>query len=334
MADEWISLATLKRMGADDLKARIAEGPQAAARWVQAGALNGLVNAQLAWGRMLLDGTGTARDAEAGLRWFNIAAAAGSAEGITMVGRCHEHGWGTPIDPAQAAQCYRRAAEMGDAWAQFNLAGLLLAGNGTLPDRRQALVFYARAARAGHTKAATMIGRYLENGWDRPARPQVALRWYRRGAEGGDYRGQFDYGRLLLASGRTEEGLDWMRRSITGAVPAFCRLAGEGLRASPDPAIGQLALHALRRACESGAAQDLRAYASALAEGVGGPAQPEAARAAFAEARMAEARMAEERDRLAQKAAMRPDASHRTATTARNRPRLARAIRAWLGRRG
>ena len=328
MPDEWISLAALKRMGADELKARIAEGPQAAARWVQAGALNGLINAQLAWGRMLLDGTGTARDAEAGLRWFSIAAAAGSAEGVNMVGRCHEHGWGTPVDPAQAVEFYRRAAQMGDAWAQFNLAGLLLAGNGAPPDRRQALVLYARAARTGHAKAATMIGRYIENGWDRPARPQAALRWYRRGAEGGDYRGQFDYGRLLLASGRAEEGLGWMGRSIESAVPAFCRLAGAGLRASTDPAIGQLALHALRRASESGAAQDLRAYASALAEGVGGQAQPEAARSAFAQARMIE-----ERDRLAREAVMKPDAGGRAATVAKVRPRLPRAIRAWLGRR-
>ena len=130
MADEWISLAALKRMGADELKARIAEGPQAAAQWVRAGALNGLVNAQLAWGRMLLDGTGTARDAEAALRWFSIAAQAGSAEGLNMVGRCHEHGWGTPVAPARAAEFYRQAAQAGDAWARFNLAGLLLAGNG------------------------------------------------------------------------------------------------------------------------------------------------------------------------------------------------------------
>ncbi|GAB4070208.1 sel1 repeat family protein [Ancylobacter sonchi] len=326
MADDWISLAALKRMGADELKLRIAEGPQAAAHWVRAGALNGLVNAQLAWGRMLLDGTGTTRDAEAALRWFSIAAQAGSAEGLNMVGRCHEHGWGTLIAPARAAEFYRQAAQAGDAWARFNLAGLLLAGNGVPSDRREALSLYVRAARAGHVKAATLVGRYLENGWDRPARPAAARRWYRRGAEGGDYRGQFDYGRLLLSAGRQEEGLAWMRKSLEGAVPAFCRLAGEGLRANPDPAIGALALLALRRACASDTAQDQRAYASALVEGVGGAADPEAARIAFADARQIE-----DRERLAREAVIRQRAEASLAPK-KARSRLPRAIRALLRR--
>ena len=319
MADEWISLATLKRMGAADLTARIAQGPQVAARWIEAGALNGLINAQLAWGHMLLDGTGVSRDAQAALRWFSIAASAGSAEGANMVGRCHERGWGTPPDMARAVEFYRRAAQAGDAWAQFNLAGLLLAGDGVGADRGKALHWYVRAARRGHVKAATMVGRYLENGWDRPARPQAARRWYRRGAEGRDYRGQFDYGRVLLADGRVEEGLGWMRRSIEGAVPEFCRHAGEGLRDSGNPAIGQLALLALERACGTGAARDFRALATALAEGIGGSAQPEAAKAAFAQARMIE-----ERERLAA-AGSRP--ASRPARLA-----MPAALRALLGR--
>ncbi|MBS7541775.1 tetratricopeptide repeat protein [Ancylobacter oerskovii] len=326
MADDWISLATLKRLGVDEIRNRIAESPQSAARWVQAGALNGLVNAQLAWGQMLLDGTGTARDAATALRWFGIAAQAGSAEGLNMVGRCHEHGWGTPVDPARAADFYRQAAQKDDAWGQFNLAGLLLAGNGVPPDRRQALALYVRAARRGHAKAATMVGRYLENGWERPARPAAARRWYRRGAEGGDYRGQFDHGRLLLAAGRREEGLGWMRRSLENAVPAFCRLAGDGLRTSADPALGTLALLALKRACESGTAQDQRAYATALAEGLGGLAQPEAARAAFAQARRIE-----EHDRLARST---DEAGAARRPSVKAAPRLARAIRALLGRVG
>lgn len=288
MRHEWISLTALKRMGAVELAARIAEGPDAAARWVEAGALNGLVNAQIAWGGMLLEGTGTRRDPPAALRWFAIAAEAGSAAAANMSGRCHERGWGTPIDMAAAERFYRRGAEGGDAWARFNLAGLLLARAKGPAERTEALALYVKAARNGLAKAATMVGRYVEQGWERPARPDAALHWYRRGAEGGDYRGQFDYGRLLFTGGQTAEGLGWMRAGIDGGVPDFCRLAGEGLRGSGIPALGQLALIALARACESGEASDYRSYATALAEGLGGDASPEAAKAAFATARAIE----------------------------------------------
>jgi hypothetical protein len=290
MRDEWISYATLRKMGPDLLRARISESPAQAARWVEAGALNGLIHAQIAWGRMLIEGHGTRLDPAAGLRWFGVAAKAGSAEGINMVGRCHELGWGTPVDFAQAARHYREAAEKGHGWAQFNLATLLLDGRGVPADRGEALRWYVRAARRGNAKAMTMIGRYLELGWDRPARPAAALRWYRHGAQGDDYRGQFDYARLLLErTGQLEAALPWFARAIDNGVPAFCRNIGAGLREAEAPALRHLARRALERAVATGDAHDLRAYASALAEGLGGEPDAAAARALFARARSIEA---------------------------------------------
>lgn len=290
MPEAWISFTELKRMGPEVLRARISERPQEAARWVEAAALNGLVNAQIAWGQMLVDGHGVERDPEAGLRWFTVAASAGSAEGTNMVGRCHELGWGVPADAAEAARHYRMAADAGHAWAQFNLATLLLDGRGVAAERHEARLWYMRSAWGGNAKAMTMLGRFLEFGWDRPARPAAALRWYRRGAEGGDYRGQFDHARLLLElGGRLEEALPWFARSIEAGVPAFCRNVGTGLRTAPEPMLRWLALRALERACASGEPRDLRAYAAALAEGLGGLPDPEGAAGQFERARMAEA---------------------------------------------
>lgn len=288
MPEEWITYPALKKMGAEVLRARISENPHEAARWVEAAALNGLINAQIAFGQMLVDGHGVVRDPAAGLRWFRIAAGAGSAEGMNMVGRCHELGWGTTTDEAEAARHYRIAAEKGDAWAQFNLASLLLKGDGVAADRPAALGWYVRSARAGNAKAMTLIGRYLEHGWDRPARPAAALRWYRRGAEGGDYRGQFDYGRLLLHAGADEAALHWLGRSIEAAVPGFCREAARGLAEHPHPSLRGLAMRAYERASESDEAADVRAYAVALAEGLAGPPDIESARAQFARARKIE----------------------------------------------
>ena len=290
MPDEWISYTDLKRMGPEVLRARISESPEQAARWVEAAALNGLINAQLAWGQMLVDGHGVSRDPQAGLRWFRVAEAAGSIEGVNMVGRAYELGWGVGIDKSEAALRYREAASKGHAWAQFNLATLLLHGSGVAPDRVEALRWYVRSARGGNVKSMTMIGRYVEQGWDRPARPAAALRWYRRGAEGDDFRGQFDYARLLLAStGRLDLALPWFERSVEGGVPLFCRQVAEGLRDAPAPELRRIALRALERACETGEPRDIRAYASALAEGLDGTSDPLAASHAFARARGTEA---------------------------------------------
>lgn len=289
MSKEWITYPALKKMGAEVLRARISENPQEAARWVEAAALNGLVTAQIAFGQMLVDGHGVARDPAAGLRWFRLAAGAGSAEAVNMVGRCHELGWGVAVDKAEAARHYAAAAAKGDAWAQFNLATLLLGGNGGRVDRTAALGWYLRSARAGNAKSMTLIGRYLEHGWDRPARPRAALRWYRRGALGGDYRGQFDYARLLLEAGRQEEALVWFGRSVEEAVPAFCREVARGIGEHPYPPLRAIALRAIERASESDAPEDIRAYAAALASGLGGMPKHEDARVQFARARKIEA---------------------------------------------
>ena len=289
MRDQWISYTDLKRMGPEVLQARISESPERAARWVEAAALNGLINAQIAWGQMLVDGHGVPRDPHAGLRWFRVAAKAGSIEGINMVGRAYELGWGVGIDRSEAALHYRDAAAKGHAWAQFNLATLLLHGSGVAPDRREALHWYVRAALGGNFKSMTMIGRYLEQGWDRPARPKAALNWYRRGAEGDDYRGQFDYARLLLTiTGRLDLALPWFERAVEGGVPLFCRQVAEGLRHAPALELHKIARRALQRACETGETRDIRAYASALAEGLGGTADPTAATREFARARAIE----------------------------------------------
>lgn len=271
MTDERISYSALKAMDAAALRARLAAEPRRAAALVRAAAHNGIKSAQVVFGQMLLDGNGVARDAEAAFRWFTSAADAGSLDGVNMVGRCHELGWGVPRDLAAAARCYRAAAEEGHAWAQFNLASLLVNAEDFAADPDRALHWFVRAARRGHPKAMAMVGRFLEHGWGRPADAAAARRWYRRAALGDDYRGQFDYARTLYEDGAAEEALAWFSRSIENAVPDFCRLAAEGLRASGDPALAAIADRALER---------VRQAETAEAEAAQREAQEAAARAA------------------------------------------------------
>ncbi len=261
MSDERISYSALKGMSADDLRARLSAAPEQSLALVRAAAHNGIKSAQVVFGQMLLDGRGVARDPEGAYRWFVIAADAGSLDGVNMVGRCHEKGWGVPRDLSEAERRYRAAAERGHAWAQFNLGSLLVNAEDFAADPGRALHWFVRAARQGHPKAMAMVGRFLDQGWGRPPDPAAARRWYRRAALGGDYRGQFDYARTRYEDGAREEALAWFARCIENAVPDFCRLAAEGLRASGDPALSTLAERAMARARDAEAAQaeaDLR----------------------------------------------------------------------------
>lgn len=259
MIDERISYSVLKSMDEHALRAQLAAEPGQAVALVRAAAHNGIKSAQVVFGQMLLDGNGVSRDAEAAFRWFRSAAGAGSLDGVNMVGRCHELGWGVPRDLAEAERFYRAAAVEGHAWAQFNLGALLVNAGGFAADPSGALHWFVRAARRGHPKAMAMVGRFLEHGWGRPPDPAAARRWYRRAALGGDYRGQFDYARMLYADGGVEEALAWFSRSIENAVPDFCRLAADGLWAAGDPALHALAARALERVR---AAEEAQAEAS------------------------------------------------------------------------
>ncbi|WP_197024091.1 tetratricopeptide repeat protein [Xanthobacter sp. 126] len=245
--NERISYSALKGMSADELRAQLSAEPARSAALVRAAAHNGILSAQVVYGQMLLDGTGVPRDPQAAYRWFVIAADAGSLDGVNMVGRCHELGWGVPRDLEEAGRRYRAAAVEGHVWAQFNLGTLLVNAAEFTGDPALALHWFVRAARRGHPKAMAMVGRFLEQGWGRPVDPAAARRWYRRAALGGDYRGQFDYARTRYADGAAEEAIAWFARSMETAVPDFCRLAAEGLRASGDPALVAIADRALER---------------------------------------------------------------------------------------
>ena len=95
------------------LRALFSQTPERAADWVQVTAMEGLPQAQVCFGRMLLEGTGRPKDLPAALAWFRRAAARGDLDAINMVGRCLDNGWGTQQDPAAAAGHYHRAADSG-----------------------------------------------------------------------------------------------------------------------------------------------------------------------------------------------------------------------------
>ena len=67
------------RQTAEEFHERLASSPEYATRWAREEAVKGRPEAQLAWGHILLNGHGTARDPEAAFRWFTNAARGGTA---------------------------------------------------------------------------------------------------------------------------------------------------------------------------------------------------------------------------------------------------------------
>src|SRR6202021_2533846 len=109
--------AYLTGLSAARLRALFSQEPERAADWVRVIALEGLRQAQVCYGRMLLEGTGGLKDLPAALAWFRRAAARGDMDAVNMVGRCFDNGWGTAGGPGGGGGHFR---------GQYNWASVLL----------------------------------------------------------------------------------------------------------------------------------------------------------------------------------------------------------------
>jgi len=217
------------------LQAMLEHSPGQAAQAILAAAGQGVVQAQLLLGQILLDGRGIEQDASVARRWFAIAAKGGSAMAQNMLGRCLEHGWGGEVDLTGAAVEYAKAADAELDWGMYNLGNLLATGRGMPPDQAQALACYTRAAHAGHARSMNMLGRYLEAGIACEADAQKARRWYRRSANAGDFRGQFSHATVLIEQGEMSEALTWLRQAAENGSVSFLQSSIQTLSSQNDP---------------------------------------------------------------------------------------------------
>lgn len=206
-------------MTADEIRDLLARDPDRSELTLQWLANQGVVTAQVMFGRMLLEGNGTIKSAAAALAWFERAGKKGHAEGTMMVGRCLEHGWGTDSDPAQAFFCYAYAAKLGNDWAQYNAARMYLDGHGVARDAERAAYWYAKAAEQGHAHAMNLLARCYEEGRGVMRNTFKANDWYRRSAEAGYFRGQYNWAMALVTMGRVAEAANWLKRAAQDATP-------------------------------------------------------------------------------------------------------------------
>jgi TPR repeat protein len=193
------------------------------------------------YAQWLLDGRGVAPDPVAALDWFKRAAHAGHGMAANMVGRCYENGWGVSASDDVARYWYRQSTRRNEPWGMYNLATLLALGRGGETDRKAALEWLEKAAALGHAKSQNLLGGFFEDGWEVRRDMARAFDWYRRAALGGDFRGQFNVARLLIAQEQFDAALPWLSQVPATATPAFLEKAADFLSRVPDGRIRALA---------------------------------------------------------------------------------------------
>ena len=238
---EQVTLKALANVSLGELATILAGEPVQAAAWVAAAAHNGIVEAQAVYGQYLLDGHGVERNAEEAVTWFRHAARRDHPMAMNMLGRCYEQGWGIAACAPVAVYWYRLAAQAGLDWGMYNYATALALGNGVECERAEALQWFRRAAELGHVKSINYIGSFYEDGWVVDADATIALDYYRCAAQGGDFRGQFNYARLLAERGEIDHALHWLRRVPRTATVAFVTQMQRWLAVSPIGAFRALA---------------------------------------------------------------------------------------------
>ena len=228
-------LDALNAMDAAELARRLSGPREDVAAFILTAAEAGSDEAQARFGQMLLDGDGVEADARQALHWFERAAGQGHVEAINMVGRCHDLGWGTPVDKPRAAAWFEAAALRDLVWGMYNYATALALGAGVPEDKPQALDWFRKAAAHGNAKAINFIGSFHEDGWVVERDLAEAARCYQRAAEGGDFRGQFNHARMLLAADSTAAALTWLERAWRGGNARFRNQLSEYLTSQPEP---------------------------------------------------------------------------------------------------
>ena len=161
---------------------------------------------------------------------------------MNRVGRCHEKGWGTPVSLPRAVASYYQSASRGHDWGEYNLGNMLFDGRGVDRDPEQALYWYLSAARRGHSRAMNFAGRCLEEGWGCIRSAAQAAAWYRRSAEAGYFRGQFNYGLVLLERGERAAAAQWLRRAADWGDSAMREAVDVVLRSTPFAQAGSTPL--------------------------------------------------------------------------------------------
>ena len=208
-----IGFDALRSLDETGWRSALTGDPEEAARWLDAAARYGLVEAQTLFAQVLLDGRGLPRDPVRAFRWFRIAGDAGHAAG-------DEH------DRALPGAWMGRRAGLGGRRGLVSPRRRGILRLGPVQSGQHAAARTRRTARpqagAGLVPARGGSG---PRQVDEPRRPlpggrvgdpgnrRAAIAWYQRAAELGDFRAQFNVATWLLQGDRVADAVPWLQRA-------------------------------------------------------------------------------------------------------------------------
>ena len=189
----------------------------------------------------------------------------------------------------EAETWLRRAAQDGDVTAAAMLGDLLASGKDQPANPEEAARWYRRAAEAGHAGSARALARAISSGAEGQPDPAEIARWLRTAIELGEKAAWADLGGLIASGHLPPLELpalhEWLQSRIrTGEAEAgyyvgICVNGGIGTRVDE-----KLARDYYLWAASLDSTEARVAAGEMLLNGRGGPADPDQARALFADA--------------------------------------------------
>ena len=193
----WLALSTVGHAQpalSEDVAALIERGDTASAiALLEPRVAAGEAEAQLLYGRLLLNGIGVPQDDSAAMTQFLAAAEQGLPGAMNEFGRGLIIGRGRAADQGAGLDWLGRSARSGQPSMAYDYAVALEAygGEGRLGE---AVDWYRRAIEQGHLPAVTSLGVLYLEGRGVEADPARALSLFQRAAQGGDARAQKNLG--------------------------------------------------------------------------------------------------------------------------------------------
>lgn len=180
-AEKGHPLAALRYGMALDEGSGVKKDPASAQRWLMQAQENGVPEAALALGDMMVrsptsrDKAANTKILKAAISWYEVAANAGVPSAQFKLANAYLSGAGLPRDPVQAQLWYGRAAQQGLMEAQQALGVMLISGVAGATDPVEGYKWLLVAERAGHPDARATRDKAGEKVSERDRRKAEAL---------------------------------------------------------------------------------------------------------------------------------------------------------------
>ncbi len=130
------------------------------------------------------------QDLDAAVKWYELAAVQGVAAAQNNLGHMYSQGLGVQQDKARAVELWREAAKAGHSTAYYNLGLAYFRGDGTEKNEIEATQWFAQAADAGLKDGQFAIGEMYRLGIGTERNESRALGWYKLAAAQGHVMGR------------------------------------------------------------------------------------------------------------------------------------------------